>query len=148
MLEYPIQLGLMTVIFACIVGFISYLFRPGNYTGVPGIAAGLAPALALGIHTFGMENMPFLIMLTASLQAVAWRFNIQRHLLRIVPPFLVEGLLAGIGLKIALKFYRLHMKHHILPLLQVVTTGFYPVLSGMQKQLLCLGCQHCLCCFL
>ncbi len=104
MSEYPIQLGLMTVVFACIVGFITYLFRPGNYTGVPGIAAGLAPALALGIHTFGMENMPFLIMLTASLQAVAWRFNLQRHLLRIVPPFLVEGLLAGIGLKIALKF--------------------------------------------
>ena len=45
MSEYPIKIGLYTVVLACIVGYISSLFRPGNYTGVPGIAAGLARAL-------------------------------------------------------------------------------------------------------
>ena len=50
MSDYPILTGLVTVIFACIVGFVSSLFRPGNYIGVPGIAAGLAPAFA-GAYT-------------------------------------------------------------------------------------------------
>lgn len=104
MSEYPIQTGLITVIFACLVSFVVSLFKPGNYVGTPGIAAGLAPALALGVHTFGMKNMPFLVCLTAIVQAIAWRFNLQRFLLKIVPPYLVEGLLAGIGLKIVLKF--------------------------------------------
>lgn len=105
MSEYPIQTGLITVIFACIIGFISFLFQPGNYVGVPGVAAGLAPVLALGIHKFGMENMPFLIFLTASSQAIAWRYNLQKYILKAIPAYLIEGLLAGIGLKIALKFF-------------------------------------------
>ncbi len=104
MSEYPIQTGLITVIFACIVGFITFLFRPGNYVGTPGVAAGLAPVLALSIHKFGMENMPFLIFLTASSQAIAWRYNLQKYILKAIPSYLIEGLLAGIGLKIALKF--------------------------------------------
>jgi MFS superfamily sulfate permease-like transporter len=104
MSEYPIQTGLITVIAACIIGFFMYFFKPGNHIGVPGIAAGLAPALAMGVHTFGMENMPFLIMLTASIQAIVWYFNWQKFILKLVPNYLVEGLLAGIGLKIALKF--------------------------------------------
>lgn len=104
MSEYPIQTGLITVIFACVIGFITFLFRPGNYVGTPGVAAGLAPVLALSVHKFGMENMPFLIFLTATSQAVAWRYNLQKYILKAIPAYLVEGLLAGIGLKIALKF--------------------------------------------
>ncbi len=104
MSEYPIQTGLITVIFACVVSFITFLFRPGNYVGTPGVAAGLAPVLALSIHKFGMENMPFLIFLTATSQAIAWRYNLQKYILKAIPSYLIEGLLAGIGLKIALKF--------------------------------------------
>ncbi|MDP1591213.1 MAG: SulP family inorganic anion transporter, partial [Prosthecobacter sp.] len=104
MSEYPIETGLMTVIFACLVSFVTFLFKPGNYVGTPGVAAGLAPVLALSIHKFGMENMPFLIFLTATSQAIAWKFNLQRFILKAIPSFLIEGLLAGIGLKIALKF--------------------------------------------
>jgi MFS superfamily sulfate permease-like transporter len=114
MSEYPIQTGLITVIFACIVGFITFLFRPGNYVGTPGVAAGLAPVLALSIHKFGMENMPFLIFLTATSQAIAWRYNLQKYILKAIPSYLIEGLLAGIGLKIALKFlpYTYEVLHH------------------------------------
>jgi MFS superfamily sulfate permease-like transporter len=104
MSDYPIMTGLYTVIFAGVVSFITYLFKPGNYTGMPGVAAGLAPALALGVHTFGMENMPFVIVLTAVFQALVWKYRLERYILRIVPHYLVEGLLAGVGLKIALKF--------------------------------------------
>ncbi|MFK7925880.1 MAG: SulP family inorganic anion transporter [Bacteroidia bacterium] len=104
MSDYPVITGLYTVIFAGIISFITYLFKPGNYTGMPGVAAGLAPALALGVETFGMENMPFVIFLTALFQAVVWKFKLERYILRIVPHYLVEGLLAGVGLKIALKF--------------------------------------------
>ena len=104
MSDYPIETGLITVIFACIVSFVAYLFRPGNYNGTPGVAAGLAPVLALSVHKFGMENMPFLIFLTATTQAIVWKYNLQKYILKAVPSFLIEGLLAGIGLKIALKF--------------------------------------------
>jgi MFS superfamily sulfate permease-like transporter len=104
MSEYPIQTGLMTVIFACLIGFITFLFKPGNYVGTPGVAAGLAPVLAMSVHKFGMENMPFLIFLTSASQAIAWKFNLQRFILKAIPSYLIEGLLAGIGLKIALKF--------------------------------------------
>lgn len=105
MSDYPIKVGLATVVFACIVGWINAWIRPGNYIGCPGIAAGLAPALALGVATFGMENMAFCIFLTAAMQAVCWKFNWQKYLLVAVPVYLVEGLLAGIGLKILLKFF-------------------------------------------
>ncbi|MDH5669878.1 MAG: SulP family inorganic anion transporter, partial [Nitrospira sp.] len=44
------------------------------------------------------------IFLTAIIQAIIWKFNWQRYLLLAVPVYLVEGLLAGVGLKIALKF--------------------------------------------
>lgn len=104
MSDYPVMTGLYTVIFAGIVSFVTYLLRPGNYTGTPGVAAGLAPALALGIETFGMENMPFVILITSLIQALAWRFRWERYILQLVPHYLVEGLLAGVGLKIALKF--------------------------------------------
>jgi MFS superfamily sulfate permease-like transporter len=104
MSEYPVVTGLYTVIFAGIVSFITYLFKPGNYTGVPGVAAGLAPALALGVNVFGHENMPFVILLTAIFQTIVWKFRWEGYILRIVPHYLVEGLLAGVGLKIALKF--------------------------------------------
>lgn len=105
MSDFPIRIGLITVVFACIVGYLTSLFRQGNYVGTPGIAAGLAPALAFGVAEFGMENMPFLIFLTALMQIVVWKFNLQRHILLLVPVYLVEGLLAGIGLKIAVKFF-------------------------------------------
>lgn len=104
MSDYPVMTGLYTVIFACIVGYISYLFRPGNYIGTPGVAAGLAPALALGVASFGMENMSFVILLTAVIQAVVWKYKLESYILKLVPKYLVEGLLAGVGLKIALKF--------------------------------------------
>lgn len=104
MSDYPIMTGMYTVIFACIVGFITYLFKPGNFVGTPGVAAGLAPALALGVATFGHENMPFVILLTALFQGVVWGFRLERWILKLVPPYLVEGLLAGVGLKIAFKF--------------------------------------------
>ena len=104
MSEYPIKVGLATVAFACFIGWINAWFKPGNYIGCPGIAAGLAPVLAVGVSTFGLENMAFAIFLTATFQAIIWHFNWQRYILAAVPIYLVEGLLAGVGLKIALKF--------------------------------------------
>ncbi|MCB1985929.1 MAG: SulP family inorganic anion transporter [Burkholderiales bacterium] len=105
MSDYPIKVGLATVAFACLVGWINAWFRPGNFIGAPGIAAGLAPVLALGVASFGIQNMAFCIFLTAFMQAVIWHFNWQRYLLIAVPAYLVEGLLAGVGLKILLKFF-------------------------------------------
>lgn len=104
MSDYPIKVGLATVAFACMIGWINAWIRPGNFIGCPGIAAGLAPVLAIGVASFGMENMAFVIFLTAVMQAIIWKFNWQRYILLVVPAYLVEGLLAGIGLKIALKF--------------------------------------------
>ena len=104
MSDYPIQVGLATVAFASFIGFLFAWFRPGNFIGAPGIAAGLAPILAMGVATFGIENMAFIIFMTATFQALIWKYNWQRYLLKAVPTYLVEGLLAGIGLKIALKF--------------------------------------------
>lgn len=105
MSDYPIKVGLATVAFASFIGWINAWFRPGNYIGSPGIAAGLAPVLAMGVATFGLSNMAFIIFLTASMQALIWKFNWQRYILQAVPKYLVEGLLAGIGLKIALRFF-------------------------------------------
>lgn len=104
MSEYPIKVGLATVAFACLIGWINAWFKPGNYIGCPGIAAGLAPVLAVGVSSFGLQNMAFAVLLTATIQAVIWKFNWQRYILVAVPVYLVEGLLAGVGLKIALKF--------------------------------------------
>ncbi|UJP04954.1 MAG: SulP family inorganic anion transporter [Nitrosomonas sp.] len=104
MSDYPIKVGLATVAFASLVGWINAWFRPGNYIGSPGIAAGLAPVLALGVAAFGVENMAFCIFMTAVMQAIIWKFNWQRYLLVAVPVYLVEGLLAGVGLKIFLRF--------------------------------------------
>lgn len=74
--EYPIKTGLLTVLFACVIGFITFLFRLGNYVGALSVAAGIAPVLAMTIHRFGMENMPFLIFCTSVMQAIAWKFNL------------------------------------------------------------------------
>ena len=104
MSDYPIKIGLATVAFASLVGWINAWFKPGNFIGSPGIAAGLAPVLALGVASFGWQNMAFCIFMTAVMQAVIWKFNWQRYLLVAVPVYLVEGLLAGVGLKILLKF--------------------------------------------
>jgi MFS superfamily sulfate permease-like transporter len=104
MSDYPIKVGLATVAFACVVGWINAWFKPGNYIGCPGIAAGLAPVLAMGVASYGMQNMAFVIFLVSASQAVIWYFNWQRYILVAVPTYLVEGLLAGIGFKIALKF--------------------------------------------
>ncbi len=105
MSHYPIKVALATVAFACLIGWINAWFKPGNYIGAPGVAAGLAPVLALGVDSFGMENMAFVIFLTAFMQALIWKFNWQRYILIAVPAYLVEGLLAGVGLKIAIKFF-------------------------------------------
>jgi MFS superfamily sulfate permease-like transporter len=105
MSNYPIKVGLATVAFASFLGWFFAWFRPGNYIGSPGIAAGLAPILAMGVATFGMENMAFIVFLTAFFQAIIWKYNWQRYILMAVPTYLVEGLLAGIGLKIAVKFF-------------------------------------------
>ena len=104
MSDYPIKVALATVVCACFIGWINAWIRPGNYIGAPGVAAGLAPVLALGVASFGMENMAFVIFLTAFMQAVIWKFNLQKYILLAVPEYLVEGLLAGVGLKIALNF--------------------------------------------
>ena len=104
MSDFPIQVGLATVAFASFIGWFFAWFRPGNYIGAPGIAAGLAPILALGVSMFGIENMAFIVFLTASFQAIIWKYNWQRYILMLVPTYLVEGLLAGIGLKIVLAF--------------------------------------------
>ena len=104
MSEYPIKVALATVAFACFIGWINAFIRPGNYIGAPGVAAGLAPVLAMGVHSFGMENMAFVIFLTAFMQSLIWKFDWQKYILLAVPSYLVEGLLAGVGLKIALKF--------------------------------------------
>lgn len=105
MSDYPIKVGLATVAFASFIGWIFAWFRPGNFIGSPGIAAGLAPILAMGVANFGLENMAFIVFLTALMQALIWKFNWQRYILMAVPTYLVEGLLAGIGLKIMLKFF-------------------------------------------
>lgn len=105
MSAYPIRVGLATVVFASLVGWIFSWFRPGNYIGSPGIAAGLAPVLALGVANFGVENMAFCIFLTAVMQGIIWKCNWQKYLLVAIPIYLVEGLLAGVGLKIFLKFF-------------------------------------------
>jgi MFS superfamily sulfate permease-like transporter len=104
MSDYPIKVALATVAFACFIGWINAFIRPGNYIGAPGVAAGLAPVLAMGVASFGMENMAFVIFLTSAMQALIWKFNWQKYILLAVPSYLVEGLLAGVGLKIALKF--------------------------------------------
>ena len=104
MSNYPIKVGLATVAFASLIGWINAWFKPGNFIGSPGIAAGLAPVLAMGVATFGIQNMAFCICMTAIMQAIIWKFNWQRYLLIAVPVYLVEGLLAGVGLKILLKF--------------------------------------------
>lgn len=105
MSEYPIQTGLATVVVACVISFAVYLFKPGNHVGVPGVAAGLAPVLALGIHHFGMENMPWLIFLTSTFQMLIWKYRLETYILKAVPHFLIEGLLAGVGIKIVAKFF-------------------------------------------
>lgn len=105
MSDYPIKVGLATVAFASLIGWIFAWFRPGNYIGSPGIAAGLAPVLALGVASFGIPNMAFCIFLTAIMQAIIWYFNWQKYLLVAIPVYLVEGLLAGVGLRIFLKFF-------------------------------------------
>ncbi|MBL8496287.1 SulP family inorganic anion transporter [Nitrosomonas sp. JL21] len=104
MSNYPIKVGLATVAFASLIGWINAWFKPGNFIGSPGIAAGLAPVLAMGVAAFGVQNMAFCICMTAVMQAIIWKFNWQRYLLVAVPVYLVEGLLAGVGLKILLKF--------------------------------------------
>ncbi len=104
MSNYPIKVGLATVALASLIGWINAWFRPGNFIGSPGIAAGLAPVLAMGVAAFGIQNMAFCICLTAVMQAIIWKFNWQQYLLVAVPVYLVEGLLAGVGLKIMLKF--------------------------------------------
>lgn len=105
MSHYPIKVALATVVFACFVGWINAWIKPGNYIGAPGVAAGLAPVLAMGVASFGIENMAFVIFLTAFIQAVIWKFNLQKYILVAVPSFMIEGLLAGVGLKIALNFF-------------------------------------------
>lgn len=105
MSDYPIKVALATVVFACFIGWINAWFKPGNYIGAPGVAAGLAPVLALGVANFGMANMAFVIFLTAFMQAIIWRFDLQKYILLAVPEYLVEGLLAGVGLKIVLNFF-------------------------------------------
>src|SRR5688572_28682925 len=60
--------------------------------------------LAVAIQTYVMENMPWLVLLPASLQAVVWRYDLAKYILKAVPHFLIEGVLAGVGLKIAMKF--------------------------------------------
>lgn len=102
--QFPVQKGLATVVAACVISFLVYLFRPGNHVGVPGVAAGLAPLLAEGVHSFGMENMPLVIFFAAVLQAIVWRFRLAKYILKAVPGFLIEGLLAGVGLTIMMKF--------------------------------------------
>ncbi|TXI27604.1 MAG: SulP family inorganic anion transporter [Nitrosomonas oligotropha] len=104
MSNYPIKVGLATVAFASLIGWINAWFKPGNFIGSPGVAAGLAPVLAMGVAAFGIQNMAFCICMTAIMQAIIWKFNWQRYLLVAVPVYLVEGLLAGVGLKILLKF--------------------------------------------
>lgn len=105
MSEYPIKVALATVVLACFIGWINAWIKPGNYIGAPGVAAGLAPVLALGVANFGIENMAFVIFLTAFMQAIIWKFNLQKYILLAVPEYLVEGLLAGVGLKIAINFF-------------------------------------------
>lgn len=102
--DYPIQIAIFTVVVACVISFCAYLFRVGNHIGVPGVAAGLAPVLALGVHRYGPENMPWIIFLVAVSQMIVWRYKLEAYILKVVPPYLIEGLLAGVGLKIAMKF--------------------------------------------
>lgn len=72
MSNYPIKVALATVVFACFIGWINACwFMPGNFIGAPGVAAGLAPVLALGVASFGMENMAFVVFLTALIKPLS-----------------------------------------------------------------------------
>jgi MFS superfamily sulfate permease-like transporter len=122
MSDYPIKVGLATVAFASFIGWINAWIRPGNFIGSPGIAAGLAPVLAMGVASFGVQNMAFVIFLTAFMQAIIWKYNWQRYILIAVPGYLVEGLLAGVGLKIALRFMEMTYE---LPVDQVSAESFW-----------------------
>ncbi len=135
MSAYPIKVGLATVVFASIVGWIFSWFRPGNYVGSPGIAAGLAPVLAIGVATFGVQNMAFCIFLTSVMQAIIWKCNWQKYLLVAVPIYLVEGLLAGVGLKIFLKFFE--FTYELLPWAE--TAGVFWSLPRVQMLIISLA---------
>ncbi len=87
MSDYPIKVGLATVVFASLVGWMFSWFRPGNYIGSPGITAGLAPVLAMGVSSFGIQNMAFCIFLNAGIQAVIWKYNLAQD-----PLFLHDGI--------------------------------------------------------
>ena len=80
MSDYPIKVGLATVVFACLIGWINAFIRPGNYIGVPGIAAGLAPLLALGVELrHGKHALRHFA--DRATQAVIWKFNWQKYIL-------------------------------------------------------------------
>ncbi len=133
MSNYPIKIALATVVSACFIGWINAWFKPGNFIGAPGVAAGLAPVLALGVENFGMENMAFIIFLTAFFQAVIWKFDLQKYILMAVPKYLVEGLLAGVGLKIIVNFFP--MTYEIPP--NLTSEVFW---SGSRIQIILISC--------
>ncbi|HMS82347.1 MAG TPA: hypothetical protein PKD12_01690 [Nitrospira sp.] len=54
MSDYPIKVGLVTVAFVCLIGWVNAWVRPGNYIGCPGIAAGLAPVVVMRVTSFGI----------------------------------------------------------------------------------------------
>jgi hypothetical protein len=39
------------------------------------------------------------------MQAIIWQFNLQKYILLAVPEYLIEGLLAGVGMKITINFF-------------------------------------------
>ena len=58
MSDYPIMTGMYTVIFACIVGFITYLFKPGNYVGTPASPPASPPPSPWGSRRLGTKTCP------------------------------------------------------------------------------------------
>ena len=56
MSDYPIQVGLATVAFAALIGFLFAWFRPGNYIGAPGIPLDLLQSLHLELRSLALRT--------------------------------------------------------------------------------------------
>lgn len=74
---------------------------------MPSIAVGLAPLLAMGVHQFGLHNMGFIVLMAGTWQALAWWRGWDAYVLKWMPAYLIEGLLAGLGLSLIQKFLSL-----------------------------------------
>ena len=72
MSDYPIRVGLATIAFVCLVGWINAWFKPGNSIGALGIAAGLA---------YVTHHGPYVLMLAFLVVVKVYQVGITEGLL-------------------------------------------------------------------